>query len=282
MNKVIDNNGKKIKAQFKIATIDKQLGLTLESRNVKRNEDYNLALEIILNRLKDSNIRSIRIKVVSATLLKEMPNPFERTIEINGESNISLLNQDINQLRKQIGSAASKIKVDKKSKGGNPTKRIQLFADFLSEEDWNKIASGGILNQVTTLGEVFSLKQFEEKVNSFIKSPPKEIPKGKQNPQRKKAAATEIYERDAKVKAWVINNAKGKCECCKKDSPFISTNGTPYLEVHHLKQLAKGGSDTIENTVALCPNCHKEFHFGINKKKLLNKIYNSIQRIVRE
>ncbi|MFM5358466.1 HNH endonuclease [Aeromonas veronii] len=39
-------------------------------------------------------------------------------------------------------------------------------------------------------------------------------------------------------------------------------DGTPYLEVHHKEKLADGGEDTLENTIALCPNCHRKFHFG--------------------
>ena len=34
----------------------------------------------------------------------------------------------------------------------------------------------------------------------------------------------------------------------------------PYLETHHIEWLCNGGADTIENTVALCPNCHKKMH----------------------
>ena len=44
--------------------------------------------------------------------------------------------------------------------------------------------------------------------------------------------------------------------------PFLKINGARYLEVHHLKRLADGGSDTIENAVAVCPNCHRELHFN--------------------
>ncbi len=42
---------------------------------------------------------------------------------------------------------------------------------------------------------------------------------------------------------------------------FEREDGSP-LEVHHVIRLADGGSDTINNSVALCPNCHRELHFG--------------------
>lgn len=49
----------------------------------------------------------------------------------------------------------------------------------------------------------------------------------------------------------------------------------PYLETHHIVWLARGGEDTIFNTVALCPNCHKRMHIldlEADKTKLLSKI----------
>jgi 5-methylcytosine-specific restriction endonuclease McrA len=31
---------------------------------------------------------------------------------------------------------------------------------------------------------------------------------------------------------------------------------------HHVKQLAHGGEDTVENAIAVCPNCHRKAHHG--------------------
>ena len=39
-------------------------------------------------------------------------------------------------------------------------------------------------------------------------------------------------------------------------------DGRAYLEVHHVKRLAEGGEDGPENTLALCPSCHREAHYG--------------------
>lgn len=55
--------------------------------------------------------------------------------------------------------------------------------------------------------------------------------------------------------------AEGKCEKCGKKAPFINpTDGMPYLEVHHIKAIKDGGEDILDNTIALCPNCHREVH----------------------
>ena len=63
---------------------------------------------------------------------------------------------------------------------------------------------------------------------------------------------------------WVAEHAKrrasGCCELCHQPAPFSDRHGTPYLETHHIVWLARGGADTIQNTVALCPNCHKRVH----------------------
>jgi 5-methylcytosine-specific restriction protein A len=71
------------------------------------------------------------------------------------------------------------------------------------------------------------------------------------------------FKRNPDVVAEVLLRANGICGRCEKPAPFKSRkNSSPYLEVHHIKQLADGGNDTIKNAIALCPNCHRESHFG--------------------
>ena len=72
------------------------------------------------------------------------------------------------------------------------------------------------------------------------------------------------YIRNPDVVVEVLKLAKGKCEQCHIDAPFIrKSDGSPYLEVHHWIPLAKGGEDSVENAAALCPTCHRKIHFGI-------------------
>lgn len=68
------------------------------------------------------------------------------------------------------------------------------------------------------------------------------------------------FVRDAYVAEYAKRIAKGKCKLCGENAPFIDSEGKPYLEAHHIEWLSKGGADTIENTVALCPNCHRKMH----------------------
>ena len=71
------------------------------------------------------------------------------------------------------------------------------------------------------------------------------------------------FVRNPDVIADVLERALGICERCGNKAPFTrKSDGTPYLEVHHKIMLAEGGEDTVQNAVALCPNCHRMAHYG--------------------
>lgn len=74
---------------------------------------------------------------------------------------------------------------------------------------------------------------------------------------------TRIFLRNADVVVEVLERANGECERCKKRAPFIKdVDNSPYIEVHHIIPLAEGGDDTVENAIGLCPNCHRQAHYG--------------------
>lgn len=64
--------------------------------------------------------------------------------------------------------------------------------------------------------------------------------------------------RSQEIVASVRRRANGVCELCNKRAPFKDRFGNPYLEVHHIKWISRGGEDSIQNTAAICPNCHKK------------------------
>ncbi|WP_265516582.1 HNH endonuclease [Nitratireductor luteus] len=74
------------------------------------------------------------------------------------------------------------------------------------------------------------------------------------------------FIRSEHVIAERLEIAGHHCESCGKEAPFLrNSNGLAYLEVHHKKPLSEGGLDTVENTIALCPNCHRREHHGVPK-----------------
>lgn len=85
-----------------------------------------------------------------------------------------------------------------------------------------------------------------------------------------------VYERNPYVAGLARMNASGICQLCGNKAPFKNKDGDPYLEVHHIEWLSDGGKDIIENTTALCPNCHKKMHIrNLEKDKMIlkNKLF---------
>ena len=118
----------------------------------------------------------------------------------------------------------------------------------------------------------YDFAEFEKSVDELVALYTHGVPSGNKKP-KSKIVKTVSYERDPKVVAWILKIAKGICEACDKKAPFIKdADDQEYLEVHHVKRLADGGKDIINNAVALCPNCHKEAHFGKNKEILRKKL----------
>ena len=108
---------------------------------------------------------------------------------------------------------------------------------------------------------------FEKRISKARSSSPAQrksrLDAAPKKPERM-TVSTSVFKRNADVVVEVLERAAGSCEYCKQPAPFTKrVDREPYLEVHHRKPLAKGGDDTVENAIALCPNCHRWMHFGI-------------------
>lgn len=79
------------------------------------------------------------------------------------------------------------------------------------------------------------------------------------------------FERNEYVSELVKRRANGVCQLCDEPAPFKNKQGEPFLESHHIVWLSKGGEDTIENSVALCPNCHRKMHV-LNRKSDIDRL----------
>lgn len=76
-----------------------------------------------------------------------------------------------------------------------------------------------------------------------------------------------IYQRSRDVRNYVLARAAGSCEGCKASAPFVRKDGSPYLEPHHIRRVSDGGPDDPAFVIALCPNCHRRVHAGIDGEK---------------
>lgn len=148
----------------------------------------------------------------------------------------------------------------------------------LVERDWYVVGSSGALYPLKYIWALVTnsppksfntsvaRKEFSERNYSVINKnqfATQEPVTGNNRPGTKLVLSLS-YERSEAVKDAVLKRANGVCERCKSPAPFRrKKDKTPYLEVHHKKQLAHGGADTIKNAIALCPNCHRHEHFGV-------------------
>ncbi|HEY3823135.1 MAG TPA: HNH endonuclease signature motif containing protein [Bryobacteraceae bacterium] len=85
-------------------------------------------------------------------------------------------------------------------------------------------------------------------------------------PDRKKSEVWS-YARDPRVRELVLRRSKGRREFCGALG-FLKPDGSRYLESHHIIALANDGADRTTNVIALCPNDHREAHFGNRAEQL--------------
>lgn len=79
-------------------------------------------------------------------------------------------------------------------------------------------------------------------------------------PERIETSGTK-FARDPAVRRKALERAKGCCEYCFVPG-FTMADGSVFLESHHIIPLGEGGPDHEDNVAALCPNHHREAHFG--------------------
>jgi 5-methylcytosine-specific restriction protein A len=82
---------------------------------------------------------------------------------------------------------------------------------------------------------------------------------------------SKTFERNPYTAELAKRMANGLCQLCGQPAPFKDKQGNPYLETHHVVWLSQGGEDSVENTVALCPNCHRRMHI-FNLKSDIKKL----------
>lgn len=137
--------------------------------------------------------------------------------------------------------------------------------EYLSSELENEIS-----NPIYEITNLQSISHFNTETEKKIKKARKisrqkrlEILSKSNIKPTKTIVCQTVFNRNPYVVAEVLERANGICEKCKNSAPFIKDiDCKPYLEVHHIIPLAQGGDDTVENAIALCPNCHRHTHYG--------------------
>jgi 5-methylcytosine-specific restriction protein A len=135
---------------------------------------------------------------------------------------------------------------------------------------------------------IFHLVPLEESSTEIIQIPPAPLDQLRREAYAASRDVTErsasagrrsYYERSIEVKAYVLARAAGVCEACRNAAPFLRSGGLPYLEPHHTRRVSDGGPDDPRWVAGVCPNCHKEIHYGRDGDSLNRKVQAYLQAI---
>ena len=103
--------------------------------------------------------------------------------------------------------------------------------------------------------------------------------KASQDVAEKVKTAQEWRLRSRAVSKYVQERALGYCEVCGRGAPFETISGQPYLESHHITQLADDGPDAPKDVVAACPTCHRRIHHGSDGAAINKAAHERIRRV---
>lgn len=135
---------------------------------------------------------------------------------------------------------------------------------FLDDESWFVESYSSVTGDCVLIRgkkQPAFIDQFDEEIDS-------------RQDTKTKQATVAVYERDSNVRKAALNRASGLCEQCGERG-FETAAGAVYLESHHIVPLSEGGADHPNNVIALCPNHHREAHYGrdaLSTRKLLQSI----------
>jgi len=206
------------------------------------------------------------------------PTKFANSLLINGERSVLFF------------STRELSTKQRKERGSH--KKLYTFNGFYKVVSWNYFVptEGKRMNdrllQFLLLPEenvynqgLLSLSEEEEESPFLLKEPGddlyylrKKLTNKNNKPNKGISDPAEYFIRSKEIVDYAKKRANGICEMCNQLAPFSDEKNSPFLEVHHILKLADDGPDTPENVAAICPNCHKEAHFGKKKEEIKERL----------
>lgn len=149
------------------------------------------------------------------------------------------------------------IVLDGKSRGSGPNGKTKVIARSLDPVPWAAVSFDAGSGAIVLRRGAPALRFADQ----FSLPPP---PNG--NASSRQGAVT-IRSRNADVREYVLRRANGHCEYCDERG-FVLPDGSIFLETHHVIPLSASGLDSVNNVVALCPNHHRQAHYGRNAEEI--------------
>jgi len=106
----------------------------------------------------------------------------------------------------------------------------------------------------------------EERKNKLAELLEEHSKRGLKNKGKVNVNITKGYHRNSVLTNLVKIRDNYTCRICN-EMGFEKENGGYYVETHHIKSFEEGGTDTADNMVAICPNCHAKLTYGSSNIK---------------
>lgn len=248
--------------------------------------------------VKEHNLVGVTMsqpQTVSASyFLRLLKNGASEKTRGYGRSNVSENDENSNQLRKYYMPLFDHGALWKHRDGsvictampyGDQELIYSMFYKMVEEFDFPPTIKMGILDDAykyRTNGNVMIVIYCEmlDKTHEqlFFEDKLQEISMEHCGDNRVRSQTVNSYIRNRHVSEYAKCRAKGYCQLCGNRAPFYDKNERPYLEAHHIIRLADGGSDSINNVVALCPNCHRKMHY-LNLEEDVNSLMEKVSQV---
>ena len=97
----------------------------------------------------------------------------------------------------------------------------------------------------------------------------RELAQASIGPPARRVTESAVFERNPYVREYARRRSGGRCEMpgCGYVG-FIKTDGTLYIEVHHVQFMGAEGHDVIGNVAAICPTCHAKAHYARDRDEM--------------
>ncbi len=145
-------------------------------------------------------------------------------------------------------------------------RKVWVFPLKLEDQSQTPIITKDVFDNKTRILDKKSRSKTTEELEARVKKAPKKV--------GVRVVVSKQYDRNSDIVELAKRRAGGICDLCELEAPFTDKSNEPFFEVHHIKWLSEGGPDTLENVVALCPNCHRRMHvldIEEERMKLMNK-----------
>ena len=116
-------------------------------------------------------------------------------------------------------------------------------------------------------------------IQAYVDQPIDYKPRPEPKPPLEDVGKRSSYKRSKEVAIKALKRANYECEIDKSHPSFKRrTTKVNYTEPHHLIPMAKQGNfsyslDVEANIVSLCSNCHNQIHYGLENKKISDRLY---------